>query len=131
MAATKSQAKRSPNGRTAVGDTVKDVGGTAAAAARRARGPMVAAGAAAAGLAGGLAIGSRLGARHRQGGALRAAELLRDSAKHIGSATSRASRTTDDIRAIREQLEKVNSRSPLEVALDGLTHRRGVHRHGD
>ena len=32
----------------------------------------------------------------------------------------------DDIRAIREQLENANRRSPIEVVLDGLTHRPGI-----
>jgi hypothetical protein len=114
----------------------------AAEGTRRARGPMLAAGAAAAGLAGGLAAGSR---RHRRGlfdrrprllgvpighksGALRAVELLRDGAKHLDSATSQLSGAGDDVRQIREQLDQANRRSPLEVVLDGLTHRRGAHK---
>ena len=82
-------------------------------------------GAGAAGLAGGLAIGSR---RRRKSGALRALELLRDGAKHLSSATDPVLGTTEDVREIREQLEKVNRKSPLEVVLDGLTHRRGAHK---
>ena len=109
---------------------------------------MLAAGAAAAGLAGGLAIGSRMPSRRRGARALLAprrtvlgrpvgpkspllvtAETLGKAAKQIGSAAGRASVTTDEARQIREQLEKANRRSPLEVVLDGLTHRRGAHRH--
>jgi hypothetical protein len=137
MASTKAQPKPSPNG--------KGAGDTAAAAARRARGPMWAAGAAAAGLAGGLALGSRRGSRRRgmllarrrrvlgmpigpKSGALRTVELLRDGAKHLNSATGQISGTTDDVREIRAQLEKANRQSPLEVVLDGLTHRRGAHK---
>jgi hypothetical protein len=41
---------------------------------------------------------------------------------------NQASNTADDIRAIREQLEQTNRRSPVEVLLDGLTHRRGAHK---
>jgi hypothetical protein len=106
-----------------------------------ARGPMMAAGAAAAGLAGGLALGSRrrsgLRARRRRvlglpigrkSTAVTAFELLRDGAKHLNSATTQVAGTTEDVREIREQLEKVNRKSPLEVVLDGLTHRRGAHR---
>lgn len=151
MASTKPQSKPSPNGQAAtVGATVREVGDTAAAAARRARGPMLAAGAAAAGLAGGWAVGSRLGSKRRglgsllaprrrrllgvpirpKSGALRTAELLRDGAKQLNSATSQVSGTADDVRQIREQLELVNRRSPIEVVLDGLTHRRGAHQHG-
>jgi hypothetical protein len=149
MATTKQRAKQpSPNGKAATaGAVVKDVGDTAATVARRARGPLLAAGAAAAGLAGGLAAGSRLGAKRRgrgwllaprrrvlgvplgpKSGARRAVEMLRDGAKHFDSATSQMSGTTEDVRQIREQLEKANRQSPLEVVLDGLTHRRGAHK---
>ncbi len=112
-----------------------------------AQGPLLAAGAAAAGLAGGLAAGSRLGSKRRgvrgllaprrrvfgvpigrKSGVVRAAELLRDGAKHLSSATSQVSDTTDDVHEIREQLDKANRQSPIEVLLDGLTHRRGSHR---
>jgi hypothetical protein len=146
MASTKSQSQRSPNGKAGpVGAAVKDAGDTAAAVARRARGPMWAAGAAAAGLAGGVALGARRGAKRgrllaprrrvlgipigRKSAALRALELLRDGAKQLNSATGQISGTTEDVREIREQLEKANRQSPLEVALDGLTHRRGAHKH--
>jgi hypothetical protein len=113
-------------------------------AARKARGPALAAGAAAAGLAGGLVLGSRrpggkrrlLAPRRRvlgvpvgpKSGALRAVELLRDGATQLDSVTSRMSATSDDVHEIREQLDRVNRQSPLEVVLDGLTHRRGAHK---
>jgi hypothetical protein len=111
---------------------------------QRSREAMLAAGAAAAGLAGGLAFGARRASKHRglfdhrprllgmplgpKPGVLRTVELLRDGAKHLDAATSRVSGTSDDVREIREQLDQVNRRSPLEVVLDGLTHRRGAHR---
>jgi hypothetical protein len=120
----------------------------AASPARPARRPALIAGAAAAGLAGGLAAGSRLGHRRRgiarllaprrrvlgvplghKSPVLKTAELLFDGAKQLNSATSRLSGTTEDVRLIREQLEHANRQSPLEVVLDGLTHRRGAHRH--
>ncbi len=147
MASTKSQSKSSSNGRTAnLGATVRSAGDTTAAVARQARSPVwTAVGAAATGLAGGLAIGSRRGSKRRallaprrrllgvpigpKSGVLRTMELLRDGAEHLNATTSRISGTTDDVREIREQLEKVNRRSPLEVVLDGLTHRRGAHKH--
>jgi hypothetical protein len=107
----------------------------------RAKRPLMALGAGAAGLAGGLAIGSRrktgfLTPRRRvlgvpvgrKSGALVAFEALRDGAKHLNSATDQVSGATEDVREIREQLEKVNRKSPLEVVLDGLTHRRGAHK---
>jgi hypothetical protein len=95
----------------------------------------VAAGAAVAGLAGGLALGA-LGAPRRR--VLRRRKVLgvpvgRQSAaavlaKRAVTAAGRASRTADDIHAVREQLERANRRSPVEVLLDGLTHRRGAHK---
>lgn len=113
-------------------------------AAQRSREAMVAAGAAVAGIAGGLALGSRRGSKHRglfdhrprllgmplgpKPGVLRAVELLRDGAKHLDATTGRISGTADDVHEIRAQLDQVNRRSPLEVVLDGLTHRRGAHR---
>jgi hypothetical protein len=59
---------------------------------------------------------------------MRTLELLRDGAKHLNSATEQISGPAEDVREIREQLDKVNRRSPLEVVLDGLTHRRGAHK---
>jgi hypothetical protein len=147
MATTKTRAKPSTNGgkpAATAGVALRSAGDTAAAAARRARGPALAAGAAAVGIAGGLAVGARRHGRRRliaprtrllgvpigpKSSVLRAAELVRAGAKHFDSATGQLSGTADDMRRIREQLEQVNRRSPLEVVLDGLTHRRGAHRH--
>ncbi|HYI99871.1 MAG TPA: hypothetical protein VEX36_09400 [Thermoleophilaceae bacterium] len=107
---------------------------------------MIAAGAAIAGLAGGLAAGSRRGSKRGgfarldrrprvlgvpigpKRGALKAAELLRDGAKHLDSATSQVSGAASDVRELNDQLDRLNRRSPLEVVLDGLTHRRGAHK---
>jgi hypothetical protein len=112
---------------------------------RAAKGPALTAGAAAAGLVGGLALGSRSRRRGlsallaprrrvlgiplgRKSGLVRTAEALGHVARGVGSATNKASATTEDIHQIREQLDKANRRSPLEVVLDGLTHRRGAHK---
>jgi hypothetical protein len=126
---------------------VREAGESAASAARRASGPMVAAGATAAGLVGGLALGARLGSKRRglsalvsprprvlgipigrKPGLTKAAEALGQAARELGSATSRAASATDDVREIRDQLDRVNRQSPVEVVLDGLTHRRGAHK---
>ncbi len=145
MATTKSRAKPSAqNGASgSVTETVGQATGAAAEATRRARGPLIAAGAATAGLAGGLALGSKRRGRRRmfsprrrvlgvpvgpKSGLVRAAELLRDSARRLDSATGRVAGTGEELRQVREQLEQVNRRSPVEVVLDGLTHRRGMHR---
>jgi hypothetical protein len=118
MAATKTRPRASNNGAV---DKAKHAGESVAGTARRAAGPALAASAAAAaGLAGGMLIGSRVG-RRRTGPALALA-----SAKRFVAVAGKASNTADDIRAIREQLENANRRSPIEVVLDGLTHRPGT-----
>jgi hypothetical protein len=150
MAATGTRSTPSSNGSTAqvAGARAKQAGGAVASAARDSRVPLLTAGAAAAGLAGGLAIGVRRSSKRgrlgallaprrtvlgvplgRKGGLLRAAESLGQGARQLGAATGRASTTADDLHQIREQLELANRRSPLEVVLDGLTHRRGAHKH--
>jgi hypothetical protein len=120
---------------------------TVSAVARKAKGPALAAGATAAGLAGGLAIGSKMGSKRRGLAAAlsprrtvlgipvgrkstmaRTAEALGEVARGLGKTTNEVSNATDDVRQIREQLDKANRQSPLEVVLDGLTHRRGAHK---
>jgi hypothetical protein len=59
---------------------------------------------------------------------VRTTEALGKVARELSSATSQVSATTDEIRHVREQLDKANRQSPLEVVLDGLTHRRGAHK---
>ena len=116
----------------------------------KAKRPALTAGAAAVGLAGGLAVGSRIGARHRglsrlvaprrkvlgvplgrKSGLRRTVETLGKAAYGVGSATRQVTSTTDDIRQVREELERANRQSPVEVLLNALTHRRGAHRHED
>jgi hypothetical protein len=139
-----SRSKSSASGAVA---KVKETGDSVATAARRAKGPMLAAGATAAGLAAGLALGARATSKRRGVGALlapqrkvlgvpvrrkrgvvRTTEALGKLARELSSATSQVSATTDEIRQVREQLDKANRQSPLEVVLDGLTHRRGAHK---
>jgi hypothetical protein len=115
MAATRARTRAGSNSNGAI-DKAKHAG----VSARRAAGPALAAGAAGvAGLAGGLLIGSRR--RRKSGTALAIA-----SAKRFVAVAGKASNTADDLRAIREQLENANRRSPIEVVLDGLTHRPGT-----
>jgi hypothetical protein len=92
-------------------------------AAKRSRAPAIAAGAAAAGLAGGLLIGSRV--PRRRSLAARAVAGVQRAVVTAG----KASTAVDDLHAVREQLDAMNRRSPIEVVLDGLTHRRGAHKH--
>jgi hypothetical protein len=125
-----------------------ETGDSITTAARRAKGPMLAAGATAAGLAAGLALGSRTSSKRRGVGALlapqrkvlgvpvgarksavvRTTKALGKVARELSLATSYVSAATDEVRQVREQLDKANRQSPLEVVLDGLTHRRGAHK---
>ena len=144
--ATKARSASSSNG-NAVVTKAKDAGGTVTAAAQRAKRPALTAGAAAVGLAGGLALGSRINAGRgglsglvaprrrvlgmplgRKSGLRRTVETVGKAAHGLGSATRHVSSTTDDIRQVREELERANRQSPVEVLLNGLTHRRGAHR---
>jgi hypothetical protein len=129
MATTKTRSSVSQNG-SGPANAIEKVAG-------RAKGPMVTAGATAAGLAGGLALGARLGSKRRKvlglpigrkSGFTQAAEALADVARELSAARGKASRVTGDVREIREQLDKANRQSPVEVLLDGLTHRRGAHK---
>lgn len=125
----------------------KEAGDAVSTAARKAKGPLLTAGATAAGLAGGIALGAKLGSKQSGVSALlrprrrvlgvpfgrkpalaRTAGALGKVAQELASATSKASTTADELRQVREQLEEGNKRSPVEVVLDGLTHRRGAHK---
>jgi hypothetical protein len=128
MAATKTRSTTSRNGSGP--STVEKVAGTA-------KGPMLTVGVTAAGLAGGLALGARMGTKRRKilglpigrkSAFAQAAEALGDVARELSKARNQASAVTDDVREIREQVDKANRRSPVEVLLDGLTHRRGAHK---
>lgn len=145
-------------------DRVGQVAGTAKQTAAKAKGPAVAVGAAAAGVAGGLLIRSRLSRPKLLGVPLprslgKPSLDVKSIAKTVGGASQSFARTSktvskdieragdqaerigkilgsgqlppgtaDDVHEIREQLDRVNRQSPLEVVLDGLTHRRGAHR---
>ncbi len=124
--ATTTRSNPASNGAHGVRVKAKEAGDTVASAARRAPSPAIAAGAAAAGLAGGLLLGSRL--TPRRGALASSALALADGMRHAASAADKATTTIEEIRAVREQLETLNRRSPVEVLLDGLTHRRGAHR---
>ena len=139
---------RSKSSASGAATTARETGDAIKTGARRAKGPMLAAGATAAGLAAGLALGARATSKRRGVGALlapqrkvlgvpvgtrksgvvRTTEALGKLARELSSATSQVSATTDEIRQVREQLDKANRQSPLEVLLDGLTHRRGAHK---
>jgi hypothetical protein len=126
---------------------LKGGGEAVASSARRTPGPVRAAGFAAAGLASGLALGSRVAARRaplrllspprptvlgipigREPTAVAAARALAGSTRLLADAGKHASRTAEDIHELRRHLEQANRQSPIEVLLNGLTHRRGANR---
>jgi hypothetical protein len=143
---TRTRSTTSANG-SGASNAVEKVKETGATAARRAKGPMLAAGATAAGVAGGLVLGSRLASRRsglkalltprprvlgvpvgHKSSVVKTAEALGQMARGLSSATGKVSETTDEVRQVREQLDRTNRQSPVEVLLDGLTHRRGGHK---
>jgi hypothetical protein len=142
--ATNSKSAPSTNG-TAV-TKAKDAPAAVTPVASRQGASALAAGAAAAGLVGGIALGSHLGTRRkglsglvarrpkvlgvplgRKTGLQRTVETLGKATRELGSATRQVSSATEEIRQVREQFDQA-SRSPIEVVLDGLTHRRGAHK---
>jgi hypothetical protein len=144
MAATRTRSGDSRDGTIAKpAAKAKQADESVTEAACRAKGPLTAAGLTAAAMAGGYVLG-RAGGRHAgllprrrkvlglrigpKTGLERAADVLERLADSVGSATGKAAATTDDVRKIREELAQVNRQSPVEVLLDGLTHRRGAHK---
>jgi hypothetical protein len=142
MAATRTQA--SSNGVSAgPAAMAKQAGESVSEATGKAKGPLAAAGVMAAALVGGFLLGragskgSGLFSRRRKvlgmrigpkTGLERTADVLEKLADGLGSVAGKATSTTDDVHKIREELEQVNRQSPVEVLLDGLTHRRGAHK---
>jgi len=139
MASTATRTASSPVARA------RDAGDAVAAGAGRVPPAVRTAGLAMAGLAGGIAIGAGAASRRRsllpkprpkvlgvpigrKPAPLVAAKSLAGTAKQLGRSSGKLTRTAEDIHEIRRQLEQSNRRSPIEVVLDGLTHRRGVHR---
>ena len=140
MATTRTRSTSASNGSgpaTTAMAKAKEAGDAVTTAAAKAKAPVLTACAAAAGLAGGMALGSRMSSKRRKvlglpvgrkTGVAVAAGAFGKAARELSSATRKASATTDDIHQIREQLEKSNRQSPVEVLLDALTHRRGAHK---
>jgi hypothetical protein len=147
---TRSRSAPSSNGSVASGAVAKakEAGGAVGTAAKSAKGPLLAAGGAALGLAGGIALESQRDKRRhgvralvstrrrrvlgvpieRKTGLQRTVETLGKAMQELGSVSHQVSSATDEIRAVREQLDHANRQSPVEVLLDGLTHRRGAHK---
>ena len=99
--------------------------------AQKLKTPALAAGAAAAGLAGGLALAGRaphkkvLGVRVPAAGAAQStSQNLAEAAKQIGSFGERLGELANEVRMVREGFAQSRTRSPIEVVLQGLTSRR-------
>jgi hypothetical protein len=138
---SRSSANRSSNGkaragaaRHAVESSTKDVGQAVSKAASNAKTPLLAGGAALAGAAGGLAIGTMrsrqshshkaLGLKMPQGKRvkIRSRDVAR-AAREVGALSQHVAELATELRHARENTNEGKRRSPVEVVLDGLTAR--------
>lgn len=148
-ASTRSKAtpSRADDSASSVKETASSVKDTAGKVASKAAGPAIAVGAAAAGVAGGVLLRGKLRRNKRVLGvplprSLNSGFDAKSIAKTVGDASSRFAKTSKavsrDIERAGEQAERIgrilgdgergqagSRRSPVEVVLDGLTHRRG------
>jgi len=113
------------------GKSVGSAGKTVGKAAGKAKVPLIASGAALAGVAGGIALGaSRKGHHGGIGAALRKPKIKVDSgdvarvAKEVGSFSNQVGALAGELQRNREAAGNGKHRSPIEVALHGLTSRR-------
>jgi hypothetical protein len=128
--ATKNARRANGNSRRAspsAGSKPTEVAETIGTAAKKAKGPVAAAGAAAVGLAAGTVLGAKLRANRRShvlGVPLPRGSELKSGAKHAARAGQWIAEMQADIRAVRAQAEHSQRQSPIEVLLSGLTSRR-------
>jgi hypothetical protein len=132
-ASRSSSSNGSANGIEAVKSTVEDkaksAGQTVGKAAGKAKLPLVAGGAALAGAAGGLALASRQGHRSGFGLALHKPKIQIKSndvarvAKEVGNFSAQVGALATELQRSREEAGNGKRRSPIEVALHGLTSR--------
>jgi hypothetical protein len=119
--------------RKAVTNGAQTAGSSVGKVASNAKTPLLASGAALAGLAGGVAIGAR-GTRQRKvlGMPVPRRSVLKSSTKDLATAARQAgklgqqvSELTSEVRHTREAIDSgAKRRSPIEVVLEGLTARR-------
>lgn len=118
--------------RDSVQDKATSAGKTVGKAASKAKVPLVAGGAALAGVAGGMALGAaaRRGHRGSIASALHKPKINVDSsdvariAKEVGSFSNQVGALAGELQRNREAAANGKHRSPIEVALQGLTSRR-------
>lgn len=113
------------------GKSVGSAGKTVGKVAGKAKVPLIASGAALAGVAGGIALGAaRKPHRGGIGGALRKPKIKVDTgdvarvAKEVGSFSTQVGALAGELQRNREAAGNGKHRSPIEVALQGLTSRR-------
>ena len=107
----------------AVEETAKDAGRSVGRAASKAKVPLVAGGAALAGVAGGIALGSRQAHRHKSIKGIDSDGLAK-AARKVGDLGAQVGEVALEVRRRREEPNGKVHRSPVEVVLDGLTSRR-------
>jgi hypothetical protein len=123
--------RRARDAEQSVANAASSAGKTVGNVASKAKGPALATGAAAAGLAGGLLLAQRRSNSKRLGVVPRGSTMksvgegLLKATENVGRAGDRVGQLTDEVRRVREGIEagKAKRRSPIEVVLDGLTHR--------
>jgi hypothetical protein len=138
---SRSSANRGSNGRARVGaarkaveNSTKEAGQTVSKAASNAKTPLLASGAALAGVAGGLAIGAMrsrrshshklLGLKIPQGKRVKTGSRdVAKAAREVGTLSQHVSELATELRHVRENSNGGKGRSPVEVVLDGLTAR--------
>lgn len=117
---------------TAVGNAADKATTAVGNAADKAKIPLVASGAALAGVAGGLVLGTRHARRHRGIGMaiprrpqmkVKSADVAK-AAKEVGSFGAQLGHLANELQQARESTNGGTHRSPLEVVLEGLTARR-------
>ena len=115
-----------PDKAKAVGESIengaKEAGSTVGRAVSKAKVPLLAGGAALAGVAGGAAIGAHQARRHR-GVAGVSSEELGKAARKVGDFGAQVGEVALEMRRAR-QASNGKGRSPVEVVLEGLTSRR-------
>jgi hypothetical protein len=109
------------------GHSVSEAGHSVGRAASKAKTPLIAGGAAVAGAAGGLALGARQSRKsktlRRPKVKIRSQDLAR-AARDVGQFGMDVGQLAGELRKNREAANGASHRSPVEVVLDGLTHRR-------
>ena len=108
-----------------VGEAAKDAGSTVSRAVSKVKVPLMAGGAALAGAAGGLALGTRQAHRHHGIAGIDSDDLAK-AAKKVGSVGVQVGELAYEARRARQE-SNGKHRSPIEVVLQGLTSRGSRH----